>query len=189
MSTSSADSRRIAVRYAQALFDLASEQKQLDAVKQDLNAIAAAYANSDDFRRLVESPAISRDDKMKGIEVILASVKASKLTRDFFRTLAENRRMAVTAFVVKEFNKLLAESRNEATARVTSAYALSAAQVKDLQESLKKATGRSAVHIVAKEDPEILGGVIIHVDGKMFDNSIASKINRLASAMKTQVQA
>jgi F-type H+-transporting ATPase subunit delta len=189
VSISSADSRRIAVRYAQALFDLASEKKQIDAVKNDLDAVATAYANSEDFRRLVESPAVTRDEKIAGIDAILDLAKASTLTHDFFRTLAANRRMAVTAFVVDEFNRLLAESRNETTAQVTSAYALSAAQIKELQESLKTSTGRSAVHIVTKEDPEILGGVIVHVDGKMFDNSIASKISRLASAMKTQVQA
>ena len=189
MSTSSADSRRIAVRYAQALFDLASEKMQLDVVKQDLDTVATAYAKSEHFRRLVESPAISRADKMKGVEALLAFAEVSQLTRDFFRVLAENRRMFVVAFVVDEFNALLAESRNEATAQVTSAYALSAVQVKDLQEALEKATGRKAVHIVTKEDPEILGGVIIHVDGKMFDNSVAGKISRLASAMKAQVQA
>lgn len=177
------------MRYAQALFDLATEKKQLDAVKKDLDAVAGAYANSEDFRRLTESPAVSRDNKTKGIDAVLGSVKASALTRDFFRVLAENRRMAVTPFVVDEFNMRLAESRNEATAQVTSAYALSAAQLKELEAALKKATGRSAVHIVTKEDPEILGGVVIHVDGKMFDNSIASKINRLARDMKAQVQA
>lgn len=189
MSNSSADSRRIAVRYAQALFDLASEKKQLDAAKKDLDAVAAAYESSADFRRLVESPAITRDEKVKGVGAVLAAQKSSPLTRDFFRVLAENRRMAVLPFVVAEFNKRLAESRNEATALVTSAYALSAAQKKELQDALKKATGRAAVHLVTKEDPEILGGVVIHVDGKMFDNSVASKINRLARDMKTQVQA
>lgn len=84
---------------------------------------------------------------------------------------------------------MLAQSRNEATALVTSAYPLKPAQLKELEAGLKKATGRSAVHIETKEDPEILGGVVIHVDGKMFDNSIATKINRLARDMKTQVQA
>ncbi|MCH2548110.1 MAG: ATP synthase F1 subunit delta [Alphaproteobacteria bacterium] len=189
MSSSSADYRLIAARYAQALFDLALEKKQLDAVKKDLDAVAEAYANSEDFRRLSESPALTREEKIAGIEAILSANKASQLTRDFFRTLAENSRLAVTSYVVSEFNKRLAESRNEATAQVTSAYALSAKEVKQLQDALKKATGRDAIHVVTKEDPEILGGVIIHVDGKMFDNSIASKINRLASAMKTQVQA
>jgi F-type H+-transporting ATPase subunit delta len=189
VSSSSADSRRIAVRYAQALFDLASAKKQLDAVKKDLDAVAVAYADSADFRRLAESPAITRDARIKGAEAVLTVMKASALSRDFFRVLAENRRMAVIPLLVAEFNKRLAESRNEATAQVSSAYALSAAQKKELQDALKKATGRAAVHLVTKEDPEILGGVVIHVDGKMFDNSVASKINRLARDMKTQVQA
>lgn len=187
MSASSADSRRIAARYAQALFDLASEKKQLDAVKKDLDAVAQAYADSHDFRRLLESPALSREAKEKGVAALLG--KANALTRDFFRVLAENRRMAATPFVVDAFGALLAQSRNEATALVTSAYPLKPAQLKELEAGLKKATGRSAVHIETKEDPEILGGVVIHVDGKMFDNSIATKINRLARDMKTQVQA
>lgn len=94
MSASSADSRRIAARYAQALFDLASEKKQLDAVKKDLDAVAQAYADSHDFRRLLESPALSREAKEKGVAALLG--KANALTRDFFRVLAENRRMAAT---------------------------------------------------------------------------------------------
>lgn len=187
MSTSSADLRRIAVRYAQALFDLATEKKQLDAVKKDLDAVAKAYADSEDFRRMIDSPALSREAKEKAVAALLG--KANALTRDFFRVLAENRRMAVTPFVVKSYNSLLAQSRNETTAVVTSAYPLKPAQLKELEAGLKKATGRSAVTIETKEDPQILGGVVIHVDGKMFDNSIATKINRLARDMKTQVQA
>lgn len=187
MSVSSADLRRVAVRYAQALFDLASEKKQLDAVKKDLDAVATAYADSADFRRLIESPALSREAKEKGIAALLG--KANALTHDFFRVLAENRRMAITPFVVARYAELLAESRNESTALVTSAHPLKPAQLKELEAGLRKATGRSAVHIETKEDPQILGGVVIHVDGKMFDNSIATKIQRLSVAMKTQVQA
>lgn len=189
MSISSAESRRVAVRYARALFDLASGKNQLDAVKNDLDAIAAAYAESDDFRHVLESPSLSREQRQQGVDAVLNAIKAAQLTRDFFRVLAENRRMGVAPFVAAEFNRLLAESRNETTAEVVSAYALTAAQVKALQASLQKATGRDAVHVVTRENPEILGGVVVHVDGKMYDNSIATKINRLASAMKSQVQA
>lgn len=187
MSVSSADYRRVAVRYAQALFGLASEQKRLDAVKKDFDAIATAYADSADFRRLLESPAIDSDAKGKALQSLLA--KADTLTKDFIRVLVENRRTPIVPFVVEEYARLLAESRNETTARVTVAHPLKPAQVKELEASLKKATGRSAVHVDVTEDATILGGVVIHVDGKMFDNSIATKINRLAREMKTQVQA
>jgi F-type H+-transporting ATPase subunit delta len=49
-------------RYAQALFDLASETKQIAAVEADLKSLKAALRDSDDLRVLVGSPAFSAED-------------------------------------------------------------------------------------------------------------------------------
>ncbi|MGB1539811.1 MAG: ATP synthase F1 subunit delta, partial [Rickettsiales bacterium] len=111
MSTSSADLRRIAARYVSALFALASEKKQLDAVKKDLDAVGAALNDSEDFRRLLSSPVMSRDEQAAGVEAVLTKMKATPLTRNFFRTLAENRRLDTTPWIVKRFDETLAESR------------------------------------------------------------------------------
>ena len=188
MSSSSSDHRRIADRYARALFSLASEKKQLSVVKGDLDTVGAALTDGSAFSRLVNSPAIARNDQVKGMRAVLTQMKVSKMTQEFFRVLAENRRLAVTPFVVEQFADLVAQSRNETTADVTSAYPLSPAQLKELKQSIIKAMGRADVQLRTHEDPEILGGVVIRVDGKMFDNSISSKIERLATSMKAQVQ-
>lgn len=150
--------------------------------------VAEALVASPEFRALMESPVATREEQIKGVAAVLESFKVSSLTQDFFRTLAENRRLTAASGVIKVYADLLAQSLNEATAEVTTAYPLAAKQRKELQEALKKATGRADVHINLHEDPQILGGVIVRVDGKMFDNSIANKVNRLASLMRGQVQ-
>lgn len=188
MSKSSTDLRPVASRYAKALFELATEKKQLDVVKKDLESVAAAYAASESFRRTASSPALSVAAQAKAVDAVLAKLKISDLTRKFFGVLARNRRLVAAPHIAARYALLLAESRNEVTAEITSAQPLSAAQLKELKASIKKATGRSDVHIVTKEKPEILGGVIIHVDGKMFDNSIANKITRLAASLKAGTQ-
>ena len=48
-------------RYARALYELADDSKQLDAVAEDLRGLLTALTESDDMRRLVNSPrAVSR---------------------------------------------------------------------------------------------------------------------------------
>lgn len=188
MSTSTAELRRIATRYGAALFALASEQKQLDGVLRDLVVVAEAWKLSV-FRRLLSSPISGREELSEIVTALLLAMDANKLTVKFFQTLAKNRRLDVTPFAAEHFMKLLAEARNEVTAHVTTATPLTPKQEAALQQAIKKATGRSAVHVVTKEDPEILGGVIVQVDGKTLDNSVASKIERLASAMKSAARA
>ena len=65
-------------RYAQALFDLATEQKQIAAVEADLTSLKAALAESKDLRTLLGSPAFGAEDKSKG----LAAIAAAAMGRD-----------------------------------------------------------------------------------------------------------
>lgn len=189
MSNASAELRPVAARYAKALFDLAQEKKQLDAVKGDLESVAAALKASAGFSRLVENPVLSRETQSKAVKAVLTSIKVTSLTQDFFAVLGKNRRLEIAPLVAERFAALVLESRNEAVAEVVSAHPLTAAQVKELKQAVKAATGRDDIHVVTKEKPEILGGVIVKVDGKMFDNSIATKISRLATSLKEEVQA
>lgn len=54
-------------RYAQALFDLANDEKKLSAVEADLKALKKMSADSKDLRSLLASPAFSADDKGKAL--------------------------------------------------------------------------------------------------------------------------
>ena len=56
----------LAGRYASALFDLARDQRQIDAVGRSLEALAQALVDSKDFAELVESPLVSRRDAGEG---------------------------------------------------------------------------------------------------------------------------
>jgi F-type H+-transporting ATPase subunit delta len=66
---------------------------------------------------------------------------------------------------------------------VTSAHALTAAQVESIKAALKSATGRD-VQIVTKVDQSLLGGLIVKVGSRMIDSSLKTKLNSLKLAMK-----
>ena len=50
----------VAARYALALFELADEQRKLDAVADDLKALDALIDENEDLQRMMASPVIGR---------------------------------------------------------------------------------------------------------------------------------
>jgi len=115
-------------RYAQALFDLATEQKQVAAVEADLKSLKKALADSHDLRVLVGSPAFSAEDKGKGLAAIAAKAKFNPTTRKFLGLLAAKGRVSSLASVITGYDALSAKARGAVSAQVTTAVALSAAQ-------------------------------------------------------------
>ena len=112
-------------RYATALFDLASEASVLDQVADDLRMIEEMIAASDDFKRMIRSPVISRANQASALREILEKAGASLLTLNFIGVVAKNRRLFVFSGIIKDYLKILSAQRGEMTANVSSAKALS----------------------------------------------------------------
>lgn len=173
----------LAGRYATALFELARESKAIDTVEASLGKVQKALSDSPDFASLTNNSSVSRDDAKKAVAGIAKAMKLDALTAKTLGVLADNRRLAETGAVVAAFSALASAHRGEVTAEVTSARALSAAQVKALSAKLKQRVGRD-VAVEAKIDPSILGGLIVQIGSQMIDSSIKTRLNSLATAMK-----
>jgi F-type H+-transporting ATPase subunit delta len=173
----------IAERYATALYDLGEGEKALDAVAEDLRNLQAMIGESDDLRRLIRSPLITRDDQWKAVEGVLQKAEVNALTRRFVGVVTENRRLFALPGIIAAFLRLLAERRGEVTAEVTSAVKLNEAQTSALEDALKSALG-AKVSVELNVEPEILGGLIVRVGSRMFDSSLRTKLTRMQLAMK-----
>ncbi|MGH6720445.1 MAG: F0F1 ATP synthase subunit delta [Alphaproteobacteria bacterium] len=170
-------------RYATALFELAHEAKALDAVAADLGRIEAMLRDSDDLRRLVASPVLSRADQGRAMAAILAAMGAHALVRSALGLMAEKRRLFALADVIRSYRRLLARRRGEVAAEVTSARSLSAEQKDAIAQALKSALGR-AVTVETRVDAALIGGLVVRVGSRMIDNSLRTKLQRLQFAMK-----
>jgi F-type H+-transporting ATPase subunit delta len=173
----------LAERYAAALFDLADERKELDAVAADLQSLRAMLRDSADLRRLIRSPVLSREEQGKAIAALAIDAKLSPLTGNFLGLLAQNRRLFALPETIEGFLRQLAERRGEVTAQVLSAQDLTPAQREAVNEQLRKAVGRK-VAVDIQIDPSLLGGLVVKVGSRMVDGSLKSKLHRLQLAMK-----
>lgn len=173
----------LAARYASALYDLADESGNIDAIAADLSALDALLGESGDFNRFIKSPVLSRDDQSKGIAAIAAKAGLSDATTKFLGLVSGNRRLFALPAMISAFNSILAARRGQVSAEVTSANELSQGQSQSLADALKAAVGTS-VAVTTKVDPSILGGLIVRVGSRMVDSSLKSKLQRLKLSMK-----
>ena len=170
-------------RYARALYELADEAKALDAVASDLRAITQALRTSDDLRRLVESPLLSRDEQGRAMAAVLEAMGIGDLARNTVGVLARQRRLFALGDVARDFLRLLAVHRGETTAEVTSARPLSDAELAKLRATLKDVVRRD-VAIETSVDPRLIGGLVVRIGSRMLDSAIRTKLQRLELAMK-----
>ena len=183
METSGGIRATLAGRYASALFDLARDERQIDAVGRSLEALNQGLADSRDLVELVESPLVSREEAGKAFAALAPKLGIDPLTTNFLGVLAKNGRKGELRKVVGAFRRLAAEHRGETTAEVVTSRPLKDDQLAALKAQLRARAGRD-VAIDATVDPNILGGIIVKLGSQRIDASIRTKLNRLATAMK-----
>ena len=183
VETSGGIQASLAGRYATALFGLARDEQQIDAVTRSLDSLEAGLAESSDLRALATSPLIGRADAAKAVAALIPTLGVDPITAKFLGVLADNGRLGELRNVIRSARALAARHRGETTAEVTSAHPLNDGQVAKLKANLKTRLGRD-VAIDAKVDPNLLGGLVVRLGSQMIDASIRTKLNTLAQAMK-----
>ncbi len=183
MSETASISTGIAARYATAIFELAKEDKSLDAVEKDVDALDAAMADSEDFRNLISSPVYSRGDQQAAITAIATKMGLSGNLTNLMGLMASKRRLFVLPQLIRALRDMIADAKGEVSADVVAAKELTKAQQDKLAKSLKASVGKD-VKINMAVDESLIGGLVVKVGSKMIDTSIRSKLSNLQNAMK-----
>lgn len=183
MTTKTQGSSGLAHRYATALFELAEGDNKLAKVADELRQVAALIDESEDLRRLIRSPVISREDQQRGAVAVLEAAGIGPLVQKFAGLVAANRRLFALPQIIAAFQQMMADRRGETVAEVVAAQALSSEQLSAVTSVLKKAVGTD-VALTTRVDPQLLGGLIVKVGSRMIDFSLSTKLKRLSLAMK-----
>ncbi len=170
-------------RYATALFDLARDERSIDAVKADLDNFDKLIADNPDLARLVRSPVFTADEQAKALNAVLAKAGIGGITAKFLGVLTANRRLFAVRDVIRAFNELVARFKGEVSADVTVAEPLSDKNLDALKTALKSVTGKD-VALNVKVDPAIIGGLVVKLGSRMVDSSLRTKLNSIKHAMK-----
>jgi F-type H+-transporting ATPase subunit delta len=174
----------MAGRYAGALFELALENKNVDAVRSDLDRFDALLDESPDLLRLVRSPVFGADEQLKALSAILDKAAIGGIAANFLRVVTTNRRLFAVRDMIRAFRGLVARHRGEVNAQITVAEPLNDNNLNALKDALKNVTGGKDIDLNVKVDPAIIGGLIVKVGSRMVDSSLRTKLNAIKFAMK-----
>lgn len=173
----------VAGRYASALFELARDEKAVDAVARDLDGFDELMRNSSDLTRLIRSPVFTAEDQLKAINAVLARAGIGGLAANFMRLVASKRRLFVLPDMIRAYRALVARSKGIVAAEVRLAEEPSPKVMNEIKASLRDMAG-SEVDVAVRIDPSLIGGLVVKVGSRMVDASLKTKLNSIRIAMK-----
>jgi F-type H+-transporting ATPase subunit delta len=162
-------------RYAQAVFEIARETNELEQWQTDLQKISGAVEDKE-FLAALESPKIKLADKTKFLNRRLQDM--NPLVMNLVYLLIARSGIGMIGDITAEYQRLLDSYRGIEPAEVITAVPLDEKDKQKLTERLSAVVGKQVV-LKAEVDPEILGGIIARVGGKLLDGSTRSKLAAL----------
>lgn len=172
-------SKVIAERYARALLGAASEQALVAAVADDLAALMQALKENSDFERFFSHRQLTPAKKQAMLMPILEGLLQEQITRNFILLLWQKRRETELPGIVASYQAALRQSRGELVAEVTTIRQLSETELQQLGEQVKLMTGCQTVELQTRIDKSILGGMVLRIGDKVYDGSLARRLQQL----------
>ena len=182
-----ADNNTIARPYAQAVFELANESGDLAAWSAALE-IAGELMADGQVSAYLGDPAFNDDQRLEFLTGLFDKAGAKMLDgkdkrgKNFLKLLIEYGRAGVLPEIAAHFEALKAEAEKKVGVTVTSASAISKAQLDTISKALRKRLGRD-VSIETEIDENLIGGAVIRAGDVVIDGSLRARLEGLANAL------
>ena len=163
--------------YGQSLYDLAVEERLADDILNEMEVVRGLFKENPDYVTLLSEPSVPKNERLQLVDDALgSSLKAYHL--NFIKILIEKGLLREYSACYKRFRKSYNEAHGIADALVTTAVALSDAQLSQLKEKLEGISGKKVL-LEQKVDTGILGGVRVDLEGQLFDGSVKGRLSEL----------
>ncbi len=170
----------IARPYAEAVFGRARETDQLD-LWSDMLELLSAVVRSPEISGLIDNPKLSREQ----LQELMLEIGGGHLNdegQNFVKIVVANDRLPLLPEIALHYEQLKRENQGVLKVEVHSAYALNAAQQKELSSALAARLGRE-IEISAEKDPALIGGVLIRAGDLVIDGSVRGQLRKLANEL------
>jgi F-type H+-transporting ATPase subunit delta len=175
----------VASRYAEALVEVAMEQRNADQIKADLASFTEAFYTSADLRNFLESPAASAEQKRKVIEALASRMNLATPSRNFIYLLVDHRRTEILGEIQEAFQSELNARLGIAEAHVTAARELTSDEKRELTRALERKTGKK-IEARFHKDGSLLAGAVVRVGSTVYDGSVREQLTRLREQLETK---
>ena len=182
MSSKSSFSNTTARSYAVALYELSKENSELDKVEEGIKSLKGLLKESLNFKQMISSPTIVKEDKKNVIFLIADKNSFSPILKKFLGFVTLKNRLFFLDKIIENFLNLISKNKGELKAKLFSSKKLSKEEQKNIQNELSK-DFKSKLIIDYEHDPSLIAGLVVQIGSIMVDTSIKTKLKKLEKNM------
>lgn len=173
------------LQYANAFADIAISQGAPQTAVKQLGEFGAAFAESEELRNFLASPAVNHENKHAVIEKLAARLGAGKIIRNFLFVIIDHQRSPMLPEIISAVESVVRQRQGFAEAEVTSAVELNDAQKSELAKTLSRLTGKK-IEPKYTLDKALLGGAVARVGDTIYDGSLRSRLNEMRARLSQE---
>jgi F-type H+-transporting ATPase subunit delta len=172
-------------RYAKALLTLAREQGAEEAVGTELSQVVNVLT-APALAQTLAVPNLSLRVRKTIVEQLVSALAPQPLLGNFLQVLAENDRLKDLPEIGRAYQHLLERMLGRMRAKIRSAAPLSEDELTELVEAFSRLMQKTVIPVV-EVDPELLGGVLIEVEGRVYDASLKTQLENMGEILARQL--
>jgi len=167
----------VAKKYSQALFELAVEEGKVVYFNKKLAEFWNIIDKNEELKDILYHPRVKPKDKKKILKKVFGEELPQTLY-NFLFLLIDKRREHFFASILKKYKEMVNEDENIIEIEVISAIPLQEEYREKLKNKLNDLLDYEII-LRTKEDPEIIGGLILRVGDYIIDGSIENELNSI----------
>ncbi|MBQ2747642.1 MAG: ATP synthase F1 subunit delta [Firmicutes bacterium] len=169
--------KNMSKEFALALFMLAKEEEREHEYFDALRLVADVLTENPLYMDFLSSPRITREERGKALKEAFAGVIPSNVI-NFLQLMSDEGQADNYYDCVAEYRLMMLQDNQISEAKVTSAVVLTEEEKNQLHDRLVKMSGHP-VEMEYMLDENLLGGMIVQIDGKIIDGSLRTKLREM----------
>lgn len=174
---------RISKRYAGALFSLGQEDGSFATYGKELEEFKDFFLKNADFGNAISNSIYTLEERKNVLQFVLGKSGFSNLVKNFLNLLLDKNRIGSIEAIAGMYAMLTDEASNIAHAEITTARPLQDNTLQKVIESLKEMTSKD-IKSEVKEDPELIGGIVVKIGDLVLDGSVKAQLEGLKESFK-----
>ena len=167
----------IAARYAQALFDTAKAEGQVESVLAQMTVIGTLLREHADLRKFLWNPDVDPQDKVGLFERALHGTWPP-LVKAFVGMVVRLDRSELLGQMAEALQAEVDRDQGRVRVLVRSAHPLSEAVLKRLRQALEHREHKT-IELEARVAPELIGGMQLILGHRLIDGSVKRQVAEL----------
>lgn len=161
--------------YSETIFKHTQENGIIAHIWKDFSKLKDILSNNNSIINIVSAPIYSEEEQKQLINTIIEDLDLSKDMINFLYILSQNKRLSLLPQIIDYFHILMKAASGTQQVEAIIAKALSKEEQDKIIKRLEKLFS-SKIDINFIENKDILAGIIIKTDNKMFDASLKTKL-------------